>query len=1032
MKRLFQLFLVVFSLTVCGAETEFAEFRAKAKKVVPLSDADYKLGMELMDAMRKQGMTKKYIVEKRKFLTEPVPYRTGRLWFSHKKWFDHNLFIARDLWQDTYYVFQERSLRKSMELMRLAGLDGIVPILAQDDSSFRISVAAEKDPNPAKLQIIPRLYYGGTGLKDHVLNKFKFLAGRTTWKLNGKPVYLSYSADKLTPEKNREILATLKEKTGHDFAYIHGVGSLQGAGGDPYNYYIKKRAVPATLMLRYYDRLIQYLNVCDGVAFHNYLPKKDGTLDAEYYDDVILPVFTAVCARPEFNGKKAFGLQVMAGYCYYLGSQTISRDGTKTLRKYLELCKKYPVDAIFCFEWDETNEDTCLEPTVCKPMSSPRILRYYSNVMKGNKPVPFPGDDLSLPNLIVSHPRQYIPGHAFDLEVLNVPDTTEKLPYTVVAEMLDENGNVLYKSGKLKFDASVIHDYTLTIPVEKALQARAITPRLTVTYKGKTRVISDGLPSSVIRPTVSNDYSYLCTPLRNLLFASEADVKFANNGFLKAPMVRNVALNAKLSFPGHPLNMVEVVQNSNEIYAWDPQNEFMQNDPDRQLFRITTHYLNKPPSLSIKDYKISLSGAHSAVYFVPKKGKRYKQHRDYSRKYSQIPWKTDIENKQTGFGLWMGSTLFSVKKSELDHAVITFRGIRNSGYLKGKPFNWSLPLKDLGKYGIITKIFEDGAQVGVETLYRPELLPLPLNTEKVEFKANVVNDFTDGVLMLRAVSRDGRVWWSKPFVPNPSSKKTVAGQVYHNKRGPVKTTIAENRIPVIRYKFDPNAGGNVLTTDAGREFFSAIGGMIPIPVGFEGASFSSSGAPASAKAGMSTRYLNLAVPEWVKLSDGKWALRFDGKHGKYINFPPTAMPQRSGFTLEIEVKPEDVQKDQLYFAQCGPGYITGFVIRTKNGKFVVDFRHRRPTDPDVGSYAVDINKTDLVPVEGKWNKIKLTYDTTKITLTVNGKSQSFARSGMAQWLTLSTFGGTDPGRNKALFFKGLLRKLTITHRALAD
>ena len=131
-------------------------------------------------------------------------------------------------------------------------------------------------------------------------------------------------------------------------------------------------------------------------------------------------------------------------------------------------------------------------------------------------------------------------------------------------------------------------------------------------------------------------------------------------------------------------------------------------------------------------------------------------------------------------------------------------------------------------------------------------------------------------------------------------------------------------------------------------------------------------------------------------------------------------------------KHRDVQKDQLYFAQCGPGYITGFVIRTKNGKFVVDFRHRRPTDPDVGSYAVDINKTDLVPVEGKWNKIKLTYDTTKITLTVNGKSQSFARSGMAQWLTLSTFGGTDPGRNKALFFKGLLRKLTITHRALAD
>ena len=965
-------------------------------------------------------------------LTEPVPYRTGRLWFSHKKWFDHNLFISRDMWEDTPYVFQERSLKKSMELIRLAGLDGFVPILAQDDSSIRFSVAAEKDQNPVKLQIVPRLYYGGTGLKDHVLKKFKFLAERTTWKLNGKPVYLSYYADKITPEKSREILATLKEKTGHDFAYIHGVGSLQGAGGDPYNYYIKKQAVPATLMLRMYDRLIQYLNVCDGIAFHNYLPKNDSTLYAEYYEDVILPLYTAVCARPEFNGKKAFGLQVMAGYCYYLGSQTISRDGTKTLRKYLELCKKYPVDVLFCFEWDETNEDTCLEPTVCKPMSSPRILRYYSDLLKGNKPAPFPGDDLSLPNLIVSHPRQYIPGNAFDLEILNVPDTDQKLAYTVVAEMLDENGKVLYKSGKLKFDASVIRDYTLTIPVEKALQVRAITPRLTIDYKGKKMVVSDGLPSSVIRPTVSNDYSYLCTPLRNLLFPAKANVKFADNGYLREPMVRKLGLEAELSFPGHPLNMVEAVQNSNEIYAYDPQNEFLQNNADRQLFRLSTHYLNAPPSLSITDYKVSISGAPSAVYFQPEKGKRYKQHNDYSRKYTQIPWTADQVRKSTGFGLWMGSTLFSVKKSELDKAVITISGIRNSGYLKGKPFSWSLPLRDLGTYGIITKIFEDGAQVGVETLHRPELLPLPLNKESVSFKADVINDFPDGVIMLRAVSKDGRVWWSKPFIPQKDTKKKTTAQIYHNSRGSVKTQVEVNRIPVLRYNFDPKAGGNVLTTDAGREFYSAIGGLIPVPVGFEGASFSSSGAPASARFGMSTRRLNLPVPEWVKLPDGKWALGFDGNHGKYINFPPTAMPQRSGFTIDMEVKPEEVQRDQFYFAQCGPGYITGIKLRTENGKFVVEYRNRRPTKKDAASFITDVHKTNLSPIEGEWNKIRLSYDTKQITLTVNGKSESFAQTGMAQWLTLSTFGGPDPGKPTTYFFKGLLRGLTITHQALKD
>ena len=1028
-------FLFVCLVTCCAglfaSQTEFAEFREKAKKVKRLSDADYKLGMELMKEMKKQGMKKKLVLGKRVMYTEPVTYRSGRLWYSHKKWFDHNLFISRDMWQDTPYVFQQNSIQRSIELIRQAGLDGFVTILARDNSSICFSRAAAQDKHPQKIHVVPRLFYNSTKLEPNILQKFKYLAEGPTWKLNGKPVSMAYSADRITPQKNKENLAYIKSKIGYEYAHLHGVGSMQGTGGDPYNYYIRKKAVPATLMLRYYDRIIEYLDGCAGIVFHNYLPTKDGLLYKEYYDEIILPLYTAVLARPEFNGKKVFGLQILAGYGYYLGSQTLSRNGTKTLRDYLELCKKYAVDAIFCFEWDETNEDTCLEPTVCKPMSSPRILRYYSDTFKGKKPTPFAGDDLSLPNLIVSHPRQYIPGHAFDLEVLNVPDTTEKLPYTVVAEMLDENGNVLYKSGKLQFDASVIHDYTLTIPIEKALQVRAITPRLTINYKGKTKVISEGLPSSVIRPTVSNDYSYLCTPLRNLLFPAKADVKFKNNGFLHEPMVRKLKVEADLSFPGHPLNMVEAVQNSNEIFAYDPQNEFLQNDDSRQLFRYTTHYLNAPPSLGISDYKLSLTGAPSAIYFEAEKGKRYKQP-NHSVKFKQIPWKTAKTSKSSGFSLWAGCVLFSVKKSELKNAVLTVSGIRNSGYLKGKPFQCAIPLRDLGNYGIITKIFEDGAQVGVETLHRPELLPLPLNKETVSFHADVINDFPNSVIMLRAVSKDGRVWWSKPFIPGKKSANTVTAQIYHNKRGSVTTQVDRERIPVIRYKFDPKFGGNVLTTDAGREYYSAIGGLITAPVGFEGASFSSAASPLSARAGMSTRHLNLPVPEWVKLSDGKWALRFDGKHGKYIIFPPTAMPQRSGFTLEMEVKPEDVQKDQFYFAQCGPGYITGFTLKTRNGKFVIDFRNRRPTDPATGDFQINTHKTNLSPVEGKWNKIKLIYDTKQVTLSVNGKSQSFAQTGMAQWLTLSSFGGTEPRAKQTMFFKGLLRNLTITHRAMKD
>ena len=40
----------------------------------------------------------------------------------------------------------------------------------------------------------------------------------------------------------------------------------------------------------------------------------------------------------------------------------------------------------------------------------------------------------------------------------------------------------------------------------------------------------------------------------------------------------------------------------------------------------------------------------------------------------------------------------------------------------------------------------------------------------------------------------------------------------------------------------------------------------------------------------------------------------------------------------------------------------------------------------------------------------------QVTLSVNGKSQSFAQTGMAQWLTLSSFGGTEPRAKQTMFF----------------
>ena len=45
MRNFFFLLLVLCWSALTASETEFAEFREKAKQIEPLSDADYKLGM---------------------------------------------------------------------------------------------------------------------------------------------------------------------------------------------------------------------------------------------------------------------------------------------------------------------------------------------------------------------------------------------------------------------------------------------------------------------------------------------------------------------------------------------------------------------------------------------------------------------------------------------------------------------------------------------------------------------------------------------------------------------------------------------------------------------------------------------------------------------------------------------------------------------------------------------------------------------------------------------------------------------------
>ena len=1019
----------LFLGAAAGEKRPFGAFREQAKKVVPNSPEDFRLGRELMKEIRRLAAKKTLADGKRHFYTEPVIYRSGKLYYSPKKWFDRNIFVSRDMWDGTPKEFQTASLIKSIELVRQAGFDGFSPLIGGGRAPIIYSQAAVQAARAGeKSSVVPVFWFGRNGLQPYHMEQIKACAEGPTWRFKGKPVAFSYNSDNYSPARVAAALKEVREKTGIDLAYVHGVGSLWGTGGDPFHNYIDHGEVSAVMILKCFDRLTAYLDAGEGIQFRNRLPDRDSNLFAPFYDEVLLPLYAAACAQDKFKSRKILGLSVQAGYSYYWGSQTLDRRGTKTLRTYLELCRKHNVDFIHGVEWDETNEDTCIDPTVCKPASSSRIYRYYSDLMRGNDPVPFPGDDLSLPNLIVSQRRQAILGAPFEVELLNVPDTKKSCPYTVEVRLFDEEGKCFFTSRKYEFDASRLADHTIVLPAEEIAPHRAVYPHLVIDFAGKKRVIDSGLPASVIRATVSRDYSWYCTPLRNLMFPAKEKVRFSREGFLAEPMVRKIAAEVELEFPGHKLNAVEALQNSMEIFAHDPKNEFLQNDPARRLFRISSLYMNRRGT-DFGTLTLELANAPGACYFEPVRHKRNSYLAVANEKYRQIPWKEPIAKKRTRFSRHQNVTLFSVPENEVANAVLTVSGVRTSGPDEGRPFSWSLPLRELGAWGVRMKTFEDGLHFGVETACKPELLPLPLDSEKAAFKTVLANDLPEGVLMFRAVSKDGRVWWSKPFAPALPTGRPCRIGVYDPARAAFDLEVDALRVPRIVYKFDPALGPDVLSCDAGREFFGALGALGTIPSGFEGAAHSQNAVSFSAQLAQDLQKdrPSRPRPDWEKLPDGKWALRFAPGRGQFVTFPPTTVPQRAGYSISAEIK-FDAPDDQLIFSQCGPGYLAGAQLRLENGKFVIDFKNRRPHDMKSRYSQTDTHKSALSPVPGEWNKVVLSYDGRGFTLAVNGKKEYFPQTGYALWLCVFTFGGTDPRDKKELkCFSGLLRSLEIRH-----
>ena len=1013
MKKLYRILTLIIGIGVSGvlsgAELPFQKIREEAARLKRNSPEDYELGKKLAAEMKKMAATRQKVNATPQLIMETITWKSGVMYNTNNYyWYDRPLFIDRSLWRPGNQMTLPSFLH-TYKIMQDSFLDGCNFFLESNTpTKDRPYLAAEEGKWDTNFRIFPTVCPVDEWYKLPApellkrVNKSPYMT-----RIDGKPVYLSYAGDRIKAPALKKFIEKLETAAGEKVFFVTAMDGYSGNRW-PSVHYQKKKGVPATLLLGVFDYVTEYLRISGGVKFGSLLYAQDLSFMDELCEQYMLPLFGAACAQPEFKGqKKILCFSLLCGYTSYHGDQRLSCDGTRTFRKRMELAEKFGVDIIHGFEWEELNENTNLEPTVSKPMAYQRLFRYYKNRFKGNAPSANPGDDLSLPNLIVSHRRQLHCGWDFELELLQVPDGS-KGTYKVRAELYDQTGKVVYRSKEYTFDQTKLADKMITLRTENYANSRFLQPRLILKTSAGTRVI-DGLPPTVLRGTVTNDHTWYSTPLRNLINPKKAAVSF-KEGKTIVPGVRRVNVDADVQ-TAESINAAEVMQNSNQIYALDAQDEFLQNNPDYCFYRFSARNYNKPLTVPIK----ATFSAGNALFFPPFNSSMLHTHTE--RAATKIQGGTHKFN--VGAGEWSHDIYFAVKRSDIPKTTFRISGVRTGGPWKDKTFSWDLPLSALGEYGVRSTVFPDGLNFVMATQYRPMRLPLDLNTKTIQFKSDVVADHPSGVLALRLVSNDGKIWWSRAYAPAVKGKKQSVA-TYSDRRGKVAFQLAENRIPKLSYRPD-STDNNIIATAAGREFYAHAGGYASLAAAFAGISRDRYGIP-QVYHSIPKNQISPPAPEVKKLENGVPYWQFIGSGRQFIAFPNSVIPQRSGFTITLDLSVDNPKKNQIFLAQYGSWSVTGFQFGINNGALYAKFNRRRPAEKNSPFHEFATFQSKIQLKADERQKITFRYDEERIEISANGQTQSMPCTGVGIWMSPSAFGGW--GKEG---FEGKLFGITIDH-----
>ncbi|MDF1816702.1 MAG: laminin G domain-containing protein [Verrucomicrobiales bacterium] len=959
---------VAIVVTELTGELRFSEFRLTPSGKPPTREEAMQQSSELMAEIRaaadsRKPLTRRPLVYSRSQMKYPL----GKNYYH--QWNDRPLLVDRKYRVPSIYPTPLPSYRRTLQEVVKYDIDGLAFF---PETTRRIRMfEAHREAGFISTGLLPEfLATDDQAAIEAKLEILKLAINHPAVpRIDGKVLVTSYRGEGLSPERWRKLLDTLRREVGDQFLYLPALTNVAKLRqpfmrGEP----ITRAAVEKEQAV-----LRSYLDVCDGIYF-NYpaaFRHPDHTFDEAFYRDIFIPVFKSVLSEPAYRSKY-LGLSAYRSHMSPERSNSLHEDGTRTLRRSFEAAMEARPDVIVLPEWDEQNENTSIRPTVYGSRTTGRIIRYYMSRIKNKDPTPMPGDDLTIPNLILSSRKAVTLGERAVFELLNVPDSVESTTYRAKLKLEDLSGKTVHQFPEVVFETGKLGEHRFHLPTERHPQVTALVPVLSVrNFEGRDLEFNEGFHHTAVRATWNWDHLYVKQPLRDLLHPGTATLAWRDDHTLTAGVKSS-----------EPLALIELLGDDDEVYTYDPQDEFFGRDPDKVRLLVEFRSINN----QTVNGTLTLRGA-TAEWFsngappVPDPGQA---------QTVQLIRPVSVHQRQ----IYLAIPNKDIASGEL--------------HIEFDKGSLVLPLREIVEKQMIARGFAGGIHLSVKTCHRQLDLPASMEVTEANFKVPVQPEIATGQFHLRLTSTSGKTWRSRPVVspsPNPDRAQTL--RVFSDERQePVDLQIAASRIPSLRYHFTPRHGA-VLLTEAGRPFWATLGG------------FSNSTTGRGTVNGLfSENYpaeIERSEPQWVE-DGGTHCLEFDG-HGTYLELPREALPWHGAFTLEFEVKPK-TDRDQVLLVNGALGRRHGLRLDIQDGRLLASFW-------DAKWKTHSLHTRLRVPPE-TWTKIRVRRDFETITLNVGESSKSFPVTHPAGNTGFTVFGAGWKGNA----FAGRLRGLVIDHNAL--